>query len=80
MLHPAVSAGMRIASPLCQIISAVLSCMILYFTGHALAMSAIVIAGMNTVGFAITALTKSHKITDLTVGVFSPFSMYFTSW
>lgn len=31
-------------------------------------MSAVVIAGMNTVGFAITALTKSHKITDLTVG------------
>lgn len=30
-------------------------------------MSAVVIAGMNTVGFAITALTKSHKITDLTV-------------
>ena len=36
--------------------------------GHALALSAMVVAGMNTVGFVITAIIKSHKITDLTVG------------
>lgn len=28
-----------------------------------------VIAGFNTAGFAVTALTQSHKITDLTVGL-----------
>ena len=35
--------------------------------GAALRTSALVIAGLNTVGFIITAITKSHKITDLTV-------------
>ena len=39
-------------------------------------MSALVIAGMNTVGFAITALTKSHKITDLTVGLFLAMTLF----
>jgi len=34
---------------------------------HALKRSAVVIAGFNTAGFAVTALTQSHKITDLTV-------------
>ena len=33
----------------------------------ALRRSAVVIAGFNTAGFAVTALTQSHKITDLTV-------------
>ena len=34
--------------------------------GAALCTSALVIAGMNLVGFVITAITQSHKITDLT--------------
>jgi hypothetical protein len=34
---------------------------------QALKRSALVIAGFNTAGFAITAVTRSHKITDLTV-------------
>ncbi|KAK9806590.1 hypothetical protein WJX73_005474 [Symbiochloris irregularis] len=34
--------------------------------GHALRVSAAVIVGLNTVGFIATALTKSHKVTDLT--------------
>ncbi|BDA45900.1 hypothetical protein COCOBI_07-6870 [Coccomyxa sp. Obi] len=33
---------------------------------QALKRSALVIAGFNTAGFAITAVTRSHKITDLT--------------
>ena len=35
----------------------------------ALKRSAVVIAGFNTAGFAVTALTQSHKITDLTVHI-----------
>ena len=34
---------------------------------QALKRSALVIAGFNTAGFAVTAVTRSHKITDLTV-------------
>lgn len=43
--------------------------------GQALKTSALVIAGMNAIGFTVTALTKSHKITDLTVRCF-----FVTSW
>ena len=35
----------------------------------ALKRSFLVCAGFNTAGFAITAITQSHKITDLTVRV-----------
>lgn len=37
--------------------------------GHTLRMSALVIAGLNAVGFIATAATKSHKLTDLTVSI-----------
>ena len=34
---------------------------------QALKRSAYVIAGFNTAGFAATAISQSHKVTDLTV-------------
>ena len=41
--------------------------MVALAAGYSLAASALVAAGTNTVGFVITAVTRSHKITDLMV-------------
>ena len=57
-----------------QHLAAVYSCrsrravkMGLVSVGQALRLSAAVIAGLNVLGFTATAITKSHKLTDLTV-------------
>jgi hypothetical protein len=52
---------------------------LLAFSGFNLALSAIVAAGTNFVGFAITTVTKTHKITDLVVRPGTCLSQFFLS-
>ena len=35
--------------------------------GYFLAVSGAVVVGLNTCGFVVTSLTKTHKVTDITV-------------